>query len=389
MSLPPIRPQLSIALSIGLLGVLGISSSAAAAATVPKARFVVNTILSGTSLHHRFTPAGGGQAMSDPLTKPDDVTVLDGHLFVGFQNGVGPQGEPSDDGNLDSTVVELTTGGQPVAQWDVAGKTDGLSVDPAIHALIATVNEDADSSLYTIDPTAPAGSQVVHYQYDQALPHNGGTDAISVYRGQILISASAPGTTGAAPEGAPAVYQVSLDASTKTATVTSLFAIDAEARTASRGSTMGQQVALALTDPDSNEVVPAGASRFGGDFVLDSQGDQEQIYLAGASSAHQQLEVLSLDQSVDDTAWPTSRTGRLFSTDSIDDSVDVISGPFEVGQAVAVATPCGSNRAPSTCPGPGFPDNFLATLNQFTGHIQKVSVTGAAYVPQGGLVFVR
>jgi hypothetical protein len=28
-------------------------------------------------------------------------------LFTAFQNGVGSQGEPSTDGNLDSTVVEF------------------------------------------------------------------------------------------------------------------------------------------------------------------------------------------------------------------------------------------------------------------------------------------
>lgn len=38
-------------------------------------------------------------------------------------------------------------------------------------------------------------------------PHNGGTDAIAVYHGQLFISASAPGTAGAAAPNAayPAV----------------------------------------------------------------------------------------------------------------------------------------------------------------------------------------
>jgi hypothetical protein len=57
------------------------------------------------------------------------------------------------------------------------------------------VNEDANSSLYSIDPWT---GQVTHYAYNKALPHHGGTDAISFYHGMMLISASAPGTTGAA-----------------------------------------------------------------------------------------------------------------------------------------------------------------------------------------------
>ena len=60
--------------------------------------------------------------------------------------------------------------------------------------VIATVNEDANSSLYTIGPAAPAGSGVQHFTHNRPLPHNGGTDAITIYQGQIFVSASAPGT---------------------------------------------------------------------------------------------------------------------------------------------------------------------------------------------------
>ena len=42
-----------------------------------------------------------------------------------------------------------------------------------------------------------------------------------------------------------------------------------------------QSVRLALTDPDSNEDVPSYAPRFAGEFMLTSQGDQEQIFVAG------------------------------------------------------------------------------------------------------------
>ena len=115
---------------------------------------------------------------------PDDITLLGNDIFVGFQNGVGPQGQASSDGNLDSTVVELKLNGDPIAQWDVQGKTDGVTADQQTGNVIATVNEDANSSLYTIDPDAPAGAQVTHYNYNEPLPHMGGTDAISIDRGR-------------------------------------------------------------------------------------------------------------------------------------------------------------------------------------------------------------
>ncbi len=350
--------------------------------------FVAHIILSGSTLSHTFTPQGG-TTTTDPLTNPDDITLLGNDIFVGFQNGVGPQGQASSEGNLDSTVVELKLNGAPVAQWDVQGKTDGVTADPQTGDVIATVNEDANSSLYTIDPDAPAGAQVTHYNYNEALPHMGGTDAISIYRGQILISASAPGTTGAAaPQPTyPAVYSVTLDPATSIATVSTLFFDEDMATVANVGSSYGQTTTLALTDPDSNEVVPRGA-RFGGDFMLTSQGDQEQIYVQG-SGRHQNLAVLSLSQSVDDTAWPTSSRGTLYSTDSTNDAIDAIRGPFVPGQPMVAATPCGSNNAPATCPmPPTYPANFLATLNSYTGKVSQVTVVGAAYVPQGGLLFV-
>ena len=219
------------------------------------------TILAGSSLTHSFTVGGAAAPTSEPLTKPDDITRLGRHIFVGFQNGVGPQGEPNANGNLDSTVVELTTGGHVVAQWDIEGKVDGVTADPATGTIIATVNEDANSSLDTITP----GGGVQHYAYNEPLPHDGGTDAISVRDGSIFVSASAPGTTGTLtpPQpGFPAVYTVTLDPSTSVATVTPLFD-DEDPAVVANGATpqTGQAVPLALTDPDSSEIVPWDAPR--------------------------------------------------------------------------------------------------------------------------------
>ena len=69
-------------------------------------------ILSGQSLHHWYTKAGSRKRYCEALTKPDDITMLGGDLFTGFQNGVGPQGQASTDGNRDSTIVEFTPSGR-------------------------------------------------------------------------------------------------------------------------------------------------------------------------------------------------------------------------------------------------------------------------------------
>jgi hypothetical protein len=354
--------------------------------------FQVSQILAGASLQHTFTPTGSTTPQTETLSKPDDITRLRDKLFVGFQNGVGPQGQPSPDGNLDSTVVELGLNGHVIAQWDVAGKTDGLTADPELGGVIATVNEDANSALFTIrtDGTPPAAA-VTSYTYSQVLPHLGGTDAIAVDEGQIFVSASAPGTNGApAPQPTyPAVYTVTLDPTTQVATVHPLFNDEDPATVANVNSSQwGKPMPLALTDPDSNAIVPQDASRFAGDFMLTSQADQQQIYVDNAGESHQWLAVLSMSQAVDDTAWPNGHSGALYSTDSTNDAVDVVTGPFHPGQPVVVATPCGSNSAPSVCPAPpSFPANYLATLNPWTGQVTAVTIQGAPYVPQGGLVF--
>jgi hypothetical protein len=347
------------------------------------------SILSGSSLQHTYTVSGTETTATEPLSNPDDITQLDGVIFAGFQNGVGPQGQPSSDGNTDSTIVALNRSGQALGQWDIQGKADGVTADPAIGGIIATVNEDANSSLYTITP-GPGGVGVVHqYAYSEPLPHNGGTDAISVLGRQILISASAPGATGTLPAPQPtfpAVYSVTLDPATLIANVTPYFFDEDPAAVANVGAQQGQQVNLALTDPDSNEIVPNDAPRFGGDFMLTSQGDLEQIFVNNRGWHGPTLSVLSLSQSVDDTQWADG-AGVLYATDSTNDAIDAISGDFPRGPVVA-ATPCGSNSAPPTCPGPGFPANYLGSLNPWTGAVTQLNVGGATFVPQGGLLFM-
>lgn len=360
------------AVPAGLLGTG--TASAAPSQRSGTGSYTVTRLASGKSLTHRYTPAGSHQSKTEPLTQPDDITTLWGNVYAAFQNGVGPQGQASKDGNLDSTVVELTPGGRVVHQWDLRSKVDGIGADPLTGRVIATVDEDGHSSLYTIAPRRPGG-QVQHYTYNRLL-HNGGTDAVSFYQGQVLISASAPGTTGgpAAPNAAyPAVYAVSLNSRTHVATVQPVFSDEASA-TAVNGSKAGTKVKLALTDPDSNAVVPKVAPRFGGAFELTSQAEQQQIYVQHAGTRRQTLSVLNLSQTIDDTAWATSSHGRLYITDNSGDTVNVVTGPFRPGTAFVAVTPTGKAA-------------YLGTLNMSTGQVSPVTLHGPA-VQAKGLTFV-
>jgi hypothetical protein len=355
------------------------SSSASASASVGASShaLTVKQIVLAATLKHSYQPDGKGAVRTESLTQPDDIVTLGGNLYVGFQNGVGSQGEVSSSGNLDSTLAEFTPAGSVVKQWDVTGKIDGMGADSATGQVIVTVNEDSKSSLYTV-----SGGTVTHYTYTPSLPNLGGTDAVAVDNGKILISASAPGTSGKAPASAPAVFAVTLNAGAKTAAVAPFFADNATA-TGVNAPNAGKKVTLALTDPDSNGIVPSGSPEFAGDFMLNSQGDQELIF-SGASG--QNLQVLKISNPVDDIAWATSASGTLYTTDSGADTVDAITGSFTPGTAYTAVTPCNANSAPTNCPAPGYPANSLGTINLKTGAVGKVTVIGP--VAPKGLIFV-
>jgi hypothetical protein len=279
---------------------------------------------------------------------------LDGKLFVAYQNGVGAKGEPSKTGAKDSTVVEYTPWGQKLAQWNLTGKVDGLSADPTRHFVVATVNEDGNSSLYTITPggdwhdDSGAGT-VKHYQYSpNPLPHGGGTDSIAVRHGVLYITASAPaanadGTT----YSAPALYKVTLDDTT--AKVSSVLQDDSTATDA----VTGKSVTLNLSDPDSSENVPHSVPRFGGDLLLDSQGDSQLIFLKHVGNHTQTATVLNLNTQVDDTAFATTGwcgSGTLYVVDSGKGNLIAIRGDFRSGQAFT-SVPKDSTTLPATLGG--------------------------------------
>jgi len=125
------------------------AAGAQAAGPVAPPGFTVSTFASGGS-----------------LTKPDDVTLLGGNVYVTYQNGVGSKGEPSPTGTTASTVVEYSPAGARLASWSLTGKCDGLSADTADNRLVATVNEDGNSSLFVIHP---GSATPAHYTYSPAL----------------------------------------------------------------------------------------------------------------------------------------------------------------------------------------------------------------------------
>jgi hypothetical protein len=283
-----------------------------------------------------------------PTTGADDITSLGHDVFIGWQNGVGPKGEPnSKTGQTTSRLVEYSSAGKPIASWELTGKIDGVGGDPSGHRVIASVNEDGNSSLYTITPSAPSGQQVRHYTYSPApdsgstggVLTGGGTDTVTIFRGHIYVTASAPATVEAT-----AVFEAQLNPSTGIATLKATFEDSAKARDA----VTGERFKLQLTDPDSSAVVPSTSPRFGGDFVLVSQGDQQLIFARRLTASSNDLTRLLLRRGngragVDDVRWSEGRHGRLIVVDNGTGAVYAVSGDFKAGTAFGSLDTVGRN----------------------------------------------
>ncbi|WP_369387254.1 hypothetical protein AB5J72_06235 [Streptomyces sp. CG1] len=311
-----IRRALAISATLAAAGMAGPLPAYAAPAT-PQA-----SAPSGFTVH-QFVTGPSGQS------SPDDIARLGKHLFVAYQNGVGSDGKPAPSGATKSTVYEYTLSGQVVASWPLTGKVDGLGADPEGDRVIATVNEDGNSSAYTIAPSRSAAEQVHHYAYT-GLTHGGGTDSVLAADGKIYFTASAPaadanGTT----YSKPALYtgRFTQGAAGKEGTIALTPVLNDNSTAADR--VTGKSSKLNLSDPDSSEKVPAVVPGAGGDLLLDSQGDKQQIYIGRGHVPS----VLNLNTQVDDTAFATTTTGTLYVVDSKANKILAITGHFAPGQA--------------------------------------------------------
>ena len=292
------------------------------------------------------------------LSAPDSIAVVNNRVFVGYGDNHAPDGS---DG-LSSQIVEFTMDGSIVHIYTVLGHNDGLKFDPITRRLWALQNEDANPNLVIIDPRN-------HYQSApypfSATPHGGGYDDI-VFRGcKVYISASNPSRN---PNTGPAIVSARLD--NGVVKIETLLMGDAKAIDVPTGAT----IKLNLQDPDSMTLDPQG------NIVLDSQADQELIYVTNPGESNQQalrlpLSFLSGGKSMpvetDDTAFVTASEGFILFADKGLNTVFKLSrAGFVPGSAYTAAD--------------GGP--FVGALDLASGVITPI-VTGL--VGPGGLVFVK
>jgi hypothetical protein len=259
-------------LAVTVIGTLGTSVGSAAAP---------GSTLSVATSHAGLRTLAGTVLVSAPPNGskgPDDITYLSTPsldwgrplVWVAFQNGINPNGTPGTPGGpLNSTVAGFDPAlGVMVRSFSVLGKVDGLTADPGLGKLIATVNEDDNSALRVIDP---ATGHVTNYTYspNPAVSRNGGTDSVAIWNGQIYTTHSNPNDTTQATE-----YLVTLRPATHVAALTPVFFDDNLAKVVQTGKFLH----MALTDPDTNAVMPAASPRFAGDLATISQQDGRVVF---------------------------------------------------------------------------------------------------------------
>jgi len=284
-------------------------------------------------------------------TQPDSIAVLDGHVFVGFGNGVSTTGS---DGKS-STIVEYDRNGNVITTYSVKGHNDGLKVNPLTKHLWSLQNEDANPNLVIIDPVAH--TQKV-YTFGPT-PHGGGYDDMAFRGHDVFISASNPAHN---PNHYPAIVRAELHGN-----MVSVSPVLMGTATATNIPT-DTPIGLNLHDPDSMSFDPLG------DLVLDSQADAELIIVHHAGAFDQSVYHLGLtldgaSVQIDDTVYATSSHGVILVSDRDGETIYAITKDiFAPGHAYS-ATP-----------------TSVGLTNLDTGVITNV-VTGM--VSPHGMAFIR
>jgi len=129
--------------------------------------------------------------------------------------------------------------------------------------------------------------------------------------------------------------------------------------------------------------VPFYAQRFGGEFMETSQGDQQQIFLAGPTRRGRPCQCWTVRLGRRH-GLAVGQLGNDLHDDNSADTIDAITGPFAVGSELAAVTPCDSNNAPATCPAPASRPITLGENRPVdVGKITALSVSGPGVAPQG------
>lgn len=253
-----------------------------------------------------FTESG-----SAALSNPDSITFNSTAIYIGWGNNGGPGGQNA----IPSTIIKYDYQGNILNQVNISGHNDGLKINPVTGDLWAMQNEDGNANLQILDPQTLTPKKFYFLGTGQ---HGGGYDDIVFLNGNVYFSCSNPQHN---PNNEPAIVQFTTSGSGFTLTpilMGNATAIDIPT---------GQQVTLNLQDPDSMTY------NFGGDIVLDSQGDGELVMVRNPGTGNQSVYRVLLSENgqgttIDDTIFPTASAGFMLVADTPGNAVYEITAPF-------------------------------------------------------------
>jgi hypothetical protein len=314
---------------------------------------------------------------------PDDLTVLSTPgldygrtmLWTAYQNGIDANGTPGMPGGPTQSVIagyDAQTGALE-RYILVTGKVDGLTADPELGRLIATVNEDNNSAINLVNPSI-GNFTTFQYVPNPAYDSTGGSDSIAVVNDRVYIAHSNPFN-----DTVPAVFEVTFDLSTFKAYLSALFFNNATATSATNGTT----VQLGLTDPDTNYVMPQAGERFAGQLAQISQGDGQIVFAALQPPFVPSLTVMNLTDNkpgnvppIDGLVVATTSSGTLYVVDAGANKILALDTTGCKAGTTFVGEPSDNSNP------------LVGTLNLSTGKITPlsgsytyVSPKGMAYIP--------
>jgi hypothetical protein len=331
---------------------------------------------------------------STTRTKPDDIATLGGLVYVAFANGVNKEtGAPGPLGP-NSAIAAYSSTGQQVAAYAIAGKCDGLTADVANNRLLATVNEDGNTSLCVIHPGNPTPVHLSYtpdsYGLNPSKPGTlggpgidkdvrgsdpnpqGGTDAIVIFSGAYYVSTSNP-----TDNTQPVLGSLIINEAAGTATVKAALLGDQTATPINANDPNASAGALNIADPDSNAVVPAGVPAVGGSLALVGEGDREIAFTSSPGSASG-ASYLSVGAALGDLAFPTSPVGTLYIVDPDLNTVFAVTSTSWVVNSMLAASPIKDNNAQA--------GGFVGVVDLATGNVSPLisglkSPAGLLFVP--------
>jgi len=324
--------------------------SVAALVVATGASALADPTITSVSVLATGAPVGG--------TQPDSVTTANGSVWIEYGNNASSTGAYGA-----STIVEYNTSGIIQQVHSIAGEVDGLKVDPVTGIVWALQNQDGNSTLSFINPATQETTGPLMYGPPYIYGPNSarGYDDIAFLGGKVYLSYTNP------VNPTDPVLQILNNGNNPTGTLTTTSIVTA------------QQLDQPVPDTDSLK------STWFGDLVLTSEGDGpgsgnpagEFSLISHPGTTKQTVTNVPVTNKkgvyvsdMDDVLFPDATAGTLYVANRTGDDVYAIhlTGLSPYVPIISLGS-----------------FNEVATVNPFTGVVEKPLLTGIA---PAGLDFV-